>query len=212
MTWSLRSRSGLGSDGTGHTGAGWARSVLEVRAVTEVTPVPVSGWLVRVARFRVTAGFGVAVAAFWLARPSWLSLAVGATAALVGEALRVWAAGHLKKGLEVTSSGPYRWMRHPLYVGSSALGVGFALAARHSVAAALVVVYLAVSLSVAVRLEEATLRAKFGDAYDRYAAGNAESTDRPYSVDRARRNGEFRTVLGILAALAILALKVLLAD
>ena len=46
------------------------------------------------------------------------------------------------------------------------------MAARHPVAAALVVVYLAVSLSVAVRLEEATLRVKFGDAYDRYLAGS----------------------------------------
>ncbi len=180
--------------------------------MTEVTRVPVPVWLIRVARLRVTVGFGVAVAAFWLARPTWLSLGLGAIAALVGEALRVWAAGHLEKGLEVTTSGPYRWMRHPLYVGSSLLGAGFAVAARHPVAAALVVVYLAVSLSVAVRLEEATLRAKFGDTYDRYLTGTAEHTHRPYSVDRARRNGEAQTVLGILAALAILAMKVLLAD
>ena len=180
--------------------------------VTEVTPVPVSAWLIRVARLRVTVGFGVAAAAFWLARPSWLSLGMGATAALVGESLRVWAAGHLEKGLEVTSSGPYRWMRHPLYAGSSLLGASFALAARQPVAAALVVVYLVVSLSVAVRLEEATLRVKFGDAYDRYVAGTAGNTHRPFSLDRARRNGEVQTVLGILAALAMLAMKVLLAD
>ncbi|MDP7338153.1 MAG: methyltransferase, partial [Vicinamibacterales bacterium] len=104
--------------------------------------MPVSAWLIRVARLRVTAGFCVAVAAFWLARPTWLSLGVGATVALVGESMRVWAAGHLEKGLEVTTSGPYRWMRHPLYVGSSLLGAGFAAASRHPVAAALVVVYL----------------------------------------------------------------------
>ena len=28
-----------------------------------------------------------------------------------------WAAGHLHKSREVTSSGPYRWLAHPLYVG-----------------------------------------------------------------------------------------------
>ena len=177
--------------------------------VTEVTPVPVSVWLIRAARLRVKVGFGVAAAAFWLARPSWLSLAVGTAIALAGEALRVWAAGHLEKGLEVTSSGPYRWMRHPLYVGSSLLGAGFAVASRHPVAAALVVVYLAVSLSVAGRLEEATLRAKFGDTYDRYLAGTAGGTNRPYSLERAQRNGEVHTVLGVLAALAMLAMKVL---
>ncbi|HJN43470.1 MAG: S-isoprenylcysteine methyltransferase [Acidobacteria bacterium] len=180
--------------------------------MTEVTPVPVSAWLIRVARLRVTAGFCVAVAAFWLARPTWLSLGVGATVALVGESMRVWAAGHLEKGLEVTTSGPYRWMRHPLYVGSSLLGAGFAAASRHPVAAALVVVYLAVSLQVAARLEEATLRVKFGDAYDRYVRGVAKSSSRPFSAGRARRNGEAQAVLGVLAALAILGMKVWLAD
>ena len=180
--------------------------------MTEVTPVPVSDWLIRVARLRVTVGFGVAAAAFWLARPSWLSVGVGTAVALVGESLRVWAAGHLEKGMEVTTSGPYRWMRHPLYVGSSLLGAGFAVAARHPVAAALVVVYLAVSLSVAVRLEEATLQVKFGDAYDRYARGTMDATTRPFSAGRARRNGEAQTLLGVLAALVLLALKVLLAD
>ena len=178
--------------------------------VREITPVPVSDWLIRVARLRVKAGFVVAVAAFWLARPSWLSIGIGAACALVGEALRVWAAGHLEKGKEVTTSGPYRWMRHPLYVGSSFLGAGFAAASRHPVGAALVVVYLVGSLSVAARLEEATLRAKFPDAYDRYAAGTAERTNRPYSLDRARRNGEVQTVLGVLGALALLVMKVLL--
>ena len=180
--------------------------------MSQVTPVPVSAWLIRVARLRVTTGFGVAAAAFWLARPSWLSLAAGAAVALVGESLRVWAAGHLEKGSEVTTSGPYRWMRHPLYVGSALLGAGFAAASRHPVAAVLVVVYLTGSLWMAARLEEATLRAKFGDAYDRYAAGAAGGLARPYSLHRARRNGESQTVLGLLAALAILAMKVLFAD
>ena len=180
--------------------------------MTEVTPVPVSDWLIRVARLRVTVGFGVAAAAFWLARPSWLSVSVGVAVALIGESLRVWAAGHLEKGMEVTTSGPYRWMRHPLYVGSSLLGVGFAAASRHPTVAALVVVYLAVSLSVAARLEEATLRVKFGDAYDRYACGTLDATTRPFSAGRARRNGEAQTVLGVLAVLALLAVKVLLVD
>ena len=179
--------------------------------MSEDTPVPVSPWLIRVARVRVTAGFVVAVAAFWLARPSWLSLGAGAGIALVGAALRVWAAGHLEKGLEVTSSGPYRWMRHPLYVGSSLLGVGFAVVSRHPAAVALVLGYLTVALLVAARLEEATLRAKFPGEYDRYAQGLTDRVRRPFSASRARRNGEHQAVLGLLTALAILALKVVFA-
>ncbi|MEE2638177.1 MAG: isoprenylcysteine carboxylmethyltransferase family protein [Acidobacteriota bacterium] len=174
----------------------------------DVTPVAVAPWVIRVARLRVTAGFAVAAAAFWLARPSWGALGLGAAIGLAGEGLRCWAAGHLEKAVEVTNSGPYRWTRHPLYVGSALLGVGFAIASRHPAVAALVVGYLAGSLTVAARLEEATLRAKFGDAYDRYIRGNLSPVGRRFSLSRARRNGEVQALVGLAAALVVLALKV----
>ena len=46
---------------------------------------------------------------------------------MAGECLRLWAAGHLEKSKEVTRSGPYRHTRHPLYLGSSIIGIGIAL-------------------------------------------------------------------------------------
>ncbi len=168
-------------------------------------------WVFRVARSRVAAGFGVAAAAFWLARPSLWSLGLGAAIGLAGTCLRGWAAGHLEKGVEVTTSGPYRWMRHPLYVGSALLGLGFAAAARHPVTALLIVLYLAVSLSQAARFEEARLRAELGDAYDRYARGAAAVGGRRWSLARAVRNREGQALAGTLAALALLGLKALLA-
>ena len=105
-----------------------------------------------VARARVTVGFLVAVAALWLARPTWASLGWGASVAAVGEYLRIWAAGHLRKGQEVTRSGPYRRLRHPLYVGSFVIGVGFAAAAAHPLASSVVIGYLIVTLVAAIRL------------------------------------------------------------
>ena len=119
-----------------------------------------------VARARVVVGFLVAGVALWLARPSWNVLGWGASIAFAGESLRVWAAGHLRKGQEVTRSGPYRYVRHPLYVGSFAIGFGFAVAAGHPLVAVLVVAYLAVTLYAAIRLEEATLREAFGTEFD----------------------------------------------
>jgi len=185
---------------------------IETGPAADCTPVRVSPWLIQMARVRVTAGFIVAVAAFWFARPSWVSLGAGAVVGLAGEAVRCWASGHLEKGLEVTNSGPYRFSRHPLYVGSSLLGLGFAGASRQPLVVALVVLYLGVWLSVAARLEEATLRAKFGDAYDRYAGGVATPTPRRFSFARARRNGELQAVLGLVAALALLAVKIVTGD
>src|ERR687887_85615 len=99
------------------------------------------------ARYRVRLGFIAAAAAFGLARPTPRSLLVGTAVTLVGEALRIWAAGHLEKGREVTASGPYRLTRHPLYVGSSVMGAGLAIAAHRVSVAALVLIYLGVTLA-----------------------------------------------------------------
>ena len=167
--------------------------------------------LFHIARRRVAAGFVVAAVAFAAARPSWLSIAAGATIALAGEGLRIWAAGHLVKGAEVTVSGPYRLMRHPLYVGSAAMGVGFGVAAASPLAAGVVLGYLAVMIAVAVRLEEATLRADFGEAHARYVAGRAAPSTRRFSPRRARANREHQAVLGLAVAVLVLCAKAWLA-
>lgn len=174
-------------------------------------PSPPPRWVFWVARSRVAAGFAVAAAGFWLARPSWGSLGLGLGLGLAGAGLRCWAAGHLEKGVEVTTSGPYRWMRHPLYAGSTLLGLGFAAASRDPFAAALVVLYLAVSLPQAARFEEQRLRAEFGGAWDRYARGAAAAGSRRWSLARAARNREGQALAGALAALVLLGLKALLA-
>jgi protein-S-isoprenylcysteine O-methyltransferase Ste14 len=40
---------------------------------------------------------------------------------LVGVAVRIWGAGNLRKNQEITRTGIYRMVRHPLYVGSLAM-------------------------------------------------------------------------------------------
>ena len=163
-------------------------------------------WL---ARRRVALGFAAGVAAVWLAQPTRRSLALGAAVAVAGEALRIWAAGHLEKGREVTVSGPYRLTRHPLYVGSTVIGIGLAIASASLVVGALVAAYLAVTLTAAIATEEAHLTDKFGEAYPAYRAGRAVETRRRFSWARAMRNREYRAVIGVLATLALLAWKAL---
>ena len=165
-------------------------------------------FLQRVGRVRVTLGFVAAGIAFWFATPSWTSLGVGAGVASVGEAFRWWAAGHIRKGREVTTSGPYRLTRHPLYVGSLMMGLGFVVAAASVVVTTVVAGYLVVMLGVAITLEEAMLREKFGADYDRYAQGQLGTADRQFSFSLARRNGEHRTLVGFAAALGVLGLKI----
>jgi protein-S-isoprenylcysteine O-methyltransferase Ste14 len=161
----------------------------------------------RLARLRVPLGFVAGILVLWLARPTRGLLAAGTLVALAGETIRVWAAGHLEKSREVTRSGPYRWSRHPLYVGSALMGVGVAIAGNSAVAAAAIGLYLGVTFTAAIRTEEAFLRAKFGEEYDDYCRGAGQAVDRPFSIARAWRNREYRAVLGMAAVFAILALK-----
>ena len=162
------------------------------------------------ARRRVTLGFVAALGAVALASPTWESWRAGLAIAMLGEAFRVWAAGHLEKSREVTRSGPYRWTRHPLYVGSSIIAVGVIVAARQPFVGLLVVAYMAATLTAAIRSEEAFLRHAFGDTYDRYRASTAEPMARRFSLARAIRNREYRAVAGVAVGFALLAIKVLL--
>ena len=159
------------------------------------------------ARRRVALGLVTAVVTLVLAHPTWASLGLGFGVALIGEGVRIWAAGHLEKSREVTRSGPYRWTRHPLYAGSTILALGVVIAAQSLVAAALATIYMFATITAAIRTEEAFLRQAFGDEYDLYRASRAAPMPRPFSLARAMRNREYRAAIGVLAGFALLALK-----
>jgi protein-S-isoprenylcysteine O-methyltransferase Ste14 len=168
-----------------------------------------SGGLVRaVARRRVAMGFVSAAVMLVLARPTWESWRAGLLVAAVGECLRIWAAGHLEKGREVTRSGPYRLIRHPLYAGSMLIAIGVAIAARGALPALLAGLYMGVTVAAAIQVEEMHLRETFGTAYDDYEASRATPMDRRFSVSRAMRNREHRAVAGLALGFALLALKI----
>jgi protein-S-isoprenylcysteine O-methyltransferase Ste14 len=163
----------------------------------------------RLARLRVPLGFACGVIAFVLARPTQASLVAGGLVAAAGEALRVWAAGHLEKGSEVTKSGPYRWSAHPLYLGSAIIGLGVAIASAHAAVLALVAGYLLITLTAAIRTEEAALTAKFGDEYTAYQQGRAIDARRRFRVERVMRNRELRAVVGLAVGMVLLALRMI---
>ena len=161
-----------------------------------------------IARKRVPLGFAVAIVTLIAADPTWGSWRAGLLVALAGEAMRVWAAGHLEKSREVTRSGPYRWTGHPLYVGSSVVALGIVIAARHTLVTVLALTYMIVTVGAAIRTEESFLRERFGETYDRYRESRAEPMKRRFSLDRARRNREYRALLGLAGGFALLALKI----
>jgi protein-S-isoprenylcysteine O-methyltransferase Ste14 len=118
----------------------------------------------------LSAGFlrpGWAPAAFWL----------GALLTFAGLSFAIWArvyiAGNwsgsvtLKEQHELVRSGPYRWVRHPIYSGLLLAVAGSALAnGQWRGVAALAIAFLA--LWRKLRLEERWLGELFGDGYRRY--------------------------------------------
>jgi hypothetical protein len=107
----------------------------------------------------------------------------------------------------VTSSGPYRWLAHPLYVGSCVMGAGLAIAAGSVIVTIVVAAYLAMTIRAAISNEEAFLRRTFGDRYDRYRREGEVDRHRSFSPAQVMANREFRAVAGLLIAMLMLTWK-----
>jgi len=163
------------------------------------------------ARLRVTIGFVFGAIVLTIAQPTPRLLAIGLGIAAVGEAVRIWAAGHLNKSREVTTSGPYRFVAHPLYVGSTIMAAGLAIACGSVVVAVLIALYISMTITAAIKSEEAFLRRTFGDQYDLYKRGIAErrrtGMRRRFSLQQALANREHRALVGFAIAALLLVLK-----
>ena len=172
---------------------------------------PPATWTRKLARARVPLGFVCGVIVLWLAKPEPGTLMAGLPIAVAGEALRIWAAGHLEKSREVTQSGPYRFIRHPLYAGSTLMGIGLSIASASLIVAALTGIYLFTTIRAAVKTEEAFLRSAFGGDYDAYSQGRGPVAKRRFSFERAMRNTEYRAMIGLAVASLLLVAKMWLA-
>jgi protein-S-isoprenylcysteine O-methyltransferase Ste14 len=169
------------------------------------------------ARTRVPAGFLVMAAFLWFAKPTPATLLAGISIATLGLGFRAWAAGHLAKNQRLATSGPYAHVRNPLYVGTLAVGVGFAIAGGGLlIGAALVLFFLLWYLPV-VEEEERHL-AKILPGYDDYrrrvprlwpALMPRFSGGEPFRLALYRKNREYQALLAFLVTLAFLVAKML---
>ena len=110
--------------------------------------------------------------------PSWSEL-VGWALAVAGAAVAVSCVAvfvHKGRGTpapfdaprEFVASGPYRYVRNPMYIGGLGVMLGFGLALRSASIALLAVAASALMHAFVVRYEEPTLEKRFGAAYLSY--------------------------------------------
>jgi protein-S-isoprenylcysteine O-methyltransferase Ste14 len=169
-----------------------------------------------VQRLRVPFGFVLLIGFGWLSHPSFNSMSLGLPLAVLGLLLRGWAGGHLAKNQRLATSGPYSYVRNPLYAGTLTVAAGLTVASRNVwlallMAAAFLLVYLP-----AVELEEQHLREIFPE-YRAYAAQvprfvpryrlARNSDESAFSWSLYRRNEEYKAALGFLIASAWLLAK-----
>jgi protein-S-isoprenylcysteine O-methyltransferase Ste14 len=167
-----------------------------------------------VARLRVPFGFLLVAAFAWFSAPTPGSMAIGLPVAAAGLLLRGWAAGHLAKNERLATSGPYAYVRNPLYLGTLTVAAGLAISSRAPLLAALFAGVFALVYLPAIELEEQHLRKLFPE-YAKYAEHVPMLVPRPgargsrgrFRWRLYKRNEEYQALLGLLAGAAFLAWK-----
>src|SRR5258708_30608880 len=176
-------------------------------------------------RSRVPRGFAFAAAYVWFAHPNWLSSAAGSGVALAALLVRAAASGHIRKNAQLATTGPYAYVRNPLYLGSILITAGFIAAARTWwIGLAAIAMFLFIYVPV-VQAEEKYLRANL-PGYDEYCAQVSRFWPRstPYRAGGIQADGgtvvfsrelymrhrEYNAFLGSVVMMSVLLLKMML--
>lgn len=122
------------------------------------------------------------------AEPRPAGMFVGIPLIVFGEAVRIWAAGHLRKNEDLTVTGPYAYVKNPLYVGTILITAGFCIVAGNIyLLAAAMFMFCFHYIPYKKRVEGGRLRKIFGSAFDDYDLNVPEYIPRrsPYSSRKA---------------------------
>jgi protein-S-isoprenylcysteine O-methyltransferase Ste14 len=140
-----------------------------------------------------------------------LETVVGLGLIAAGLALRSWAAGILHKHTQLTTSGPYALIRHPLYVGSFLMMIGFCTLVDDKENIWFVLGPFVALYFLHILKEERNLAGKFGEEWKKYADSVPRLLPRRlrtggtarWSLNQWTRNREYQALgaasLGLLA-------------
>lgn len=166
--------------------------------------------------FRVPLGF-IAVLLFVLQmdpKPSLLIL--GSIIGFVGILLRFWSAGYLQKARTLTTAGPYRFTRNPLYFGSLIILIGLSITGGSWIAGVVFLILFSLIYVPTMLREESELRQGFQETFERYARAvprffprvtHYPSSGQSFSMRQAFQNREYSAFFGYLLVLLVICLK-----
>jgi protein-S-isoprenylcysteine O-methyltransferase Ste14 len=170
-------------------------------------------------RFRQFVGITFVALVSLLGEPKGMVLfSVGAFFVFLGTATRLWSSGHIMKNKALATTGPYGYVRHPLYVGNITLGFGFALASGLWWSFLLFFAILMVFYPPAIQREDEKLHRRFKQEWEQWRERTRALIPRltPYNPaepggwslwQSLRRNGEPLIALFLLFWLYVLYLQ-----
>jgi protein-S-isoprenylcysteine O-methyltransferase Ste14 len=168
-------------------------------------------WWRRLRRVPLFIGGGYLV---WSAKPNPMGTIVGLILIGLGEAWRIWGTGHLQKNEELTVTGPYAYVKNPLYVGSILIAVGFCILADTVYFLALITLMFCFHyIPYKKKMEGDRLRRIFGAQYEDYDEKVPDYLPRwtPYSNRKAPwsfksfwENSEVGVIVSILFGVVLI--------
>jgi protein-S-isoprenylcysteine O-methyltransferase Ste14 len=148
------------------------------------------------------------------AKPEPIGIVVGMVLVIVGEVIRIWAAGHLQKNEFLTVTGPYAYVKNPLYIGTILITAGFCIFADNIyILAAATFAFCFHYIPYKKKIEGDRLKNIFGSQYVDYDEKVPEYIPRatPYSNVKARwrfknliENSEEGILLIIIAGIILI--------
>jgi protein-S-isoprenylcysteine O-methyltransferase Ste14 len=113
---------------------------------------------------------------FFSVQPDLASFLWGFPVVFLGQSLRFWAAGSIRRyrgevvgAEELVTWGPFAWVRNPLYLGNGLIGLGWSLMAGNPYILPLYGIFFILLYPVIIiPHEESFLRKTFGEAYSSY--------------------------------------------
>jgi protein-S-isoprenylcysteine O-methyltransferase Ste14 len=108
----------------------------------------------------------------WEIEAEYFIWPLGIGLVLIGVILRIWAQQHLHYRLKfhksLTATGPYLFVRNPIYIGNTLICLGVTVTSELLWFCPITVFWCLGIYSFVVRYEEAHLSEKYGDAYREY--------------------------------------------
>ncbi|MBI5193078.1 MAG: isoprenylcysteine carboxylmethyltransferase family protein [Nitrospirae bacterium] len=190
---------------------------------------PISSLPKTIKSYRVPLSFIIGGLFIYFSIPTPKSIILGVPVIFIGEAIRTWASGIIKKGKEIANHGPYAVTRNPLYLGTFFIGAGFSLMSNNYVIMILFLIIFLFVYTFTIKNEEKELTKIFGPAYLNYKNSvpvffpslsylfslpstllqTHHASETIFDWGLVKKHREFNTWIGIIGCIVIFIFKVL---